>query len=57
VNIQYWIDTTECVCASKRPIGGCLHCDLLSLKQQLADLRSVLDALRVLMRAMAEDAP
>lgn len=32
MNLDYWIEQTECVCNSDSPIGGCLHCDLEELK-------------------------
>jgi len=44
MNLQYWIDTTECVCGSERPIEGCLHCDLISLQQRLNDLFRTIEA-------------
>ena len=47
MNLQYWIDLSVCHCASKRPIGGCLHCDLVEYEKQLTEvLETLKDAKR-----------
>ncbi len=34
MNLQYWIEYSQCVCSSLHPIGGCLHCDFVEYEKQ-----------------------
>jgi len=38
MNLQYHIETSECVCDSPLPIGACLHCDLKEAQAQFNTL-------------------
>jgi hypothetical protein len=36
--LDYWIEQSECVCLSDKPIGGCLNCDLLLVVAMLEEI-------------------
>lgn len=45
MSLAYWLDITECECASEHPIGGCLHCDLVDIRDELQAVRTQMDVL------------
>jgi len=40
-SLDYWIDISECVCDSPTPIGACLKCDLIEVREKLKSLQDM----------------